>query len=107
VVPIESSSAQNVCDRPVAGHRSHRSCIDFPSLTVEIVRIRVDRADVLLITIAHLVTRALAVIACFRDGAQIYDAVWAGIIHQARLHYDIDGHREFVHSEMGVVEKLK
>ena len=33
---------------------------------------------------------------------RIYDAVRAGIIYQARLHYDRDGHREFVHSETGV-----
>jgi DinB family protein len=33
---------------------------------------------------------------------RIYDAVRVGIIYQARLHYDIDGHREFVHSETGV-----
>jgi hypothetical protein len=33
---------------------------------------------------------------------RIYDAVRAGIIYQARLHYDTDGHREFVHSETGV-----
>ncbi|HLJ27666.1 MAG TPA: DinB family protein [Candidatus Angelobacter sp.] len=32
----------------------------------------------------------------------IYDAVRAGIIYQARLHYDADGHREFVHSQTGV-----
>lgn len=31
-----------------------------------------------------------------------YDAVRDGIIYQARLHYDTDGHREFVHSETGV-----
>ncbi len=31
-----------------------------------------------------------------------YDAVRAGIIYQARLHYDADGHREFVHSQTGV-----
>ena len=33
---------------------------------------------------------------------RIYDAVRAGMIYQARLHYDLDGHREFVHSETGV-----
>ena len=33
---------------------------------------------------------------------QIYDAVRAGIIYQARLHYETSGHREFVHSETGV-----
>lgn len=33
---------------------------------------------------------------------RIYEAVRAGIIYQARLHYDLDGHREFVHSEIGV-----
>ena len=33
---------------------------------------------------------------------RIYDAVRDGIIYQARLHYDKDGHREFVHSETGI-----
>jgi hypothetical protein len=33
---------------------------------------------------------------------QIYAAVRAGVIHQARLHYESNGHREFVHSETGV-----
>jgi len=33
---------------------------------------------------------------------RIYDAVRAGTIYQARLHYDLDGHREFVHSKTGV-----
>ncbi|HXB70376.1 MAG TPA: DinB family protein [Candidatus Acidoferrales bacterium] len=33
---------------------------------------------------------------------RIYEALRAGIIHQARMHYDISGHREFVHSETGV-----
>ena len=33
---------------------------------------------------------------------RIYDAVRAGMIYQARLHYHLDGHREFVHSETGV-----
>src|SRR5690348_674626 len=33
---------------------------------------------------------------------RIYEAVRTGIIYQARLHYDLDGHREFVHSETGV-----
>jgi hypothetical protein len=33
---------------------------------------------------------------------RIYEAVRAGIIYQARLHYELDGHREFVHSETGV-----
>jgi hypothetical protein len=33
---------------------------------------------------------------------RIYEAVRAGIIYQARMHYDTDGHREFVHSETGV-----
>lgn len=32
----------------------------------------------------------------------IYDAVRNGIIYQARLHYERDGHREFVHSATGV-----
>ena len=33
---------------------------------------------------------------------QIYQGVRAGIIYQARLHYEKDGQREFVHSETGV-----
>jgi DinB superfamily len=33
---------------------------------------------------------------------QIYDSTRAGIIYQARLHYEIDGQREFVHSATGV-----
>ena len=33
---------------------------------------------------------------------RIYEAVRAGVIYQARLHYERDGHREFVHSETGV-----
>ena len=33
---------------------------------------------------------------------RIYEAVRSGIIHQARLHYESDGQREFVHSETGV-----
>ncbi|HEY6251107.1 MAG TPA: DinB family protein [Candidatus Angelobacter sp.] len=33
---------------------------------------------------------------------RIYDAARAGIIYQARLHYESDGHREFIHSETGV-----
>jgi hypothetical protein len=33
---------------------------------------------------------------------RIYDSVRAGVIYQARLHYDRSGHLEFVHSETGV-----
>src|SRR5260370_36030531 len=33
---------------------------------------------------------------------RIYDATRAGIIYQARLHYDKSGHLEFVHSETGI-----
>jgi len=33
---------------------------------------------------------------------RIYDAVRAGTIYQARMHYDKSGHLEFVHSETGV-----
>jgi len=33
---------------------------------------------------------------------RIYDSVRAGIIYQARMHYDKSGHREFVHSETGI-----
>jgi hypothetical protein len=32
----------------------------------------------------------------------MYSAVRACVIHQARLHYEIDGAREFVHSEAGI-----
>jgi hypothetical protein len=32
----------------------------------------------------------------------MYAAVRACVIHQARLHYEIDGAREFVHSESGI-----
>ncbi|MSO20321.1 MAG: metal-dependent hydrolase [Acidobacteria bacterium] len=33
---------------------------------------------------------------------RIYDSVRAGVIYQARLHYDSSGHLEFVHNETGV-----
>ncbi|HLY20094.1 MAG TPA: DinB family protein [Bryobacteraceae bacterium] len=33
---------------------------------------------------------------------RIYEAVRTGVIYQARLHYEADGHREFVHSETGI-----
>jgi len=33
---------------------------------------------------------------------RIYDSVRAAMIYQARLHYDSDGHLEFVHSETGI-----
>jgi hypothetical protein len=33
---------------------------------------------------------------------RIYDSVRAGVIYQARLHYDQSGHLEFVHSETGI-----
>ena len=33
---------------------------------------------------------------------RIYEATRAGVIYQARLHYDLDGHLEFVHSATGV-----
>lgn len=33
---------------------------------------------------------------------RLYDAVRAGIIYQARLHYDASGHLEFVHSQTGI-----
>jgi hypothetical protein len=33
---------------------------------------------------------------------RIYESVRAGVIHQARMHYQVSGHREFVHSETGV-----
>jgi DinB superfamily len=32
----------------------------------------------------------------------IYAALREGIIYQARMHYESEGHREFVHSETGV-----
>lgn len=32
----------------------------------------------------------------------LYDATREGIIHYARIHYERDGDREFVHSETGV-----
>jgi hypothetical protein len=32
----------------------------------------------------------------------MYDAVRAGVIYQARVHYDTRGHLEFVHSETGI-----
>jgi hypothetical protein len=32
----------------------------------------------------------------------IYDAVRAGVIHEAALHYDRSGHLEFIHSETGL-----
>jgi len=32
----------------------------------------------------------------------IYEAVRAGVIYQARMHFEASGHREFVHSETGV-----
>src|SRR5208283_4926054 len=32
----------------------------------------------------------------------IYEAVRAGIIYQARLHYDVSGQREFIHSQTGL-----
>ena len=32
----------------------------------------------------------------------IYTAVRDGVIHQARMHYERDGAREYVHSEVGV-----
>lgn len=32
----------------------------------------------------------------------IYESVRNGVIYQARMHYEKDGHREFVHSETGV-----
>ena len=34
--------------------------------------------------------------------SNMYAAVRACVIHQARLHYEIDGTREFVHSEAGI-----
>lgn len=33
---------------------------------------------------------------------RIYESVRAGVIYQARLHYDRKGHLEFVHSETGI-----
>jgi hypothetical protein len=33
---------------------------------------------------------------------RIYEAVRAGVICQARLHYEKSGHLEFIHSETGV-----
>jgi hypothetical protein len=33
---------------------------------------------------------------------RIYDAVRAGIIYEAHLHYDKDGPREFIHSQTGL-----
>ena len=33
---------------------------------------------------------------------RIYDAVRAGIVYRARLHYDTSGQLEFVHSETGI-----
>lgn len=33
---------------------------------------------------------------------KIYAAVREGIIYQARMHYESEGHREFVHNETGV-----
>lgn len=33
---------------------------------------------------------------------RIYESVRAGVIYQARVHYERDGHLEFVHSETGV-----
>jgi hypothetical protein len=33
---------------------------------------------------------------------RIYDAVRAAIIHYARLHYEAEGNREFIHSQTGV-----
>ncbi|HEV3330847.1 MAG TPA: DinB family protein [Bryobacteraceae bacterium] len=33
---------------------------------------------------------------------RIYESIRAGVIFQARLHYDRSGQREFVHSETGV-----
>lgn len=32
----------------------------------------------------------------------IYDAVRAGVLHEARRHYETSGHRELVHSQTGV-----
>lgn len=33
---------------------------------------------------------------------RIYESIRAGVIYQARLHYERSGHLEFVHSETGV-----
>jgi len=33
---------------------------------------------------------------------RIYEAVRAGVIYQARVHYEKNGHLEFVHSETGI-----
>src|SRR5689334_18468550 len=33
---------------------------------------------------------------------RVYETVRAGIIYRARLHYEEDGHLEFVHSETGL-----
>lgn len=33
---------------------------------------------------------------------RIYEAVRAGVIHHARMHYETNGHLEFVHSSTGV-----
>jgi hypothetical protein len=33
---------------------------------------------------------------------QIYEAVRAGVIYQARVHYEKSGHLEFIHSETGI-----
>lgn len=33
---------------------------------------------------------------------RIYEAVRAGVIHQARMHYESDGNLEFVHSQTGL-----
>ncbi|HJX82831.1 MAG TPA: metal-dependent hydrolase, partial [Candidatus Angelobacter sp.] len=33
---------------------------------------------------------------------RIYDAVRAGVIHQAQMHYEKSGHLEYVHSETGI-----
>ena len=33
---------------------------------------------------------------------QIYDSVRSGVLYYARLHYERDGHMEFVHSQTGV-----
>ncbi len=33
---------------------------------------------------------------------RIYEAVRAGIIHQARMHYEDKGHQQFVHSQTGL-----
>jgi hypothetical protein len=33
---------------------------------------------------------------------RIYESVRAGVIYQARLHYEKNGHLEYVHSETGV-----